>query len=343
MNETNRLKEFAHILQPYGIQPYFIEDFGKIKKVYSNKGTFALKAIDAHTGMDFIRHVQYLYQRGYNRIVPIYPALDGRYGILDGQNLYYLMPWLGNEAKEGMTDRNKQMVRELARLHTLSAKEVKVGKEDRQEHFDKMGLQYEKNREFMDGFIESCEKKTYMSPVELQFCLYYSEISQALKFSKERLETWLEKSKDLEKARMVVIHGKLSPDHFLYNEAGHGYFINFEQAGYGSPTHDLLPFMSRMLETRPKRSEEAVDWVTHYFHYFPFKPDEKQLFYSYLSHPLQIIRIAEAYFGKKGLKNEFKYSRKLLKEYWHLKNTEYVVMRLTEIEQQQEAAKEGAQ
>lgn len=343
MNETNRLKEFAEILQPYALKPYFVEDYGKLKKVYSDKGTFALKSIDAREGIDFIRNVHDLYQRGFNRIVPIYPAMDGRYGILDGQKLYYLMPWLPNDIKEGLDNRNLQMVRELARLHTLSSREVKVGKEVRQDHFDKMLAQYDKNQEFLDGFVEQCEKKVYMSPVELQFCLYYNEISQALRFSKEKLEAWKEESKDMEKARMVITHGKLSPEHFIYNDTGQGFFINFEESGFGSPTHDLLPFMSRMLETPPKRSEEAVEWVTHYFKYFPLKPDEKLLFYSYLSHPLQITKVAEAYFYRRGAKNEFRFSRKLLKEYWHLKNTEYVVMRLAEIDRMQQAAKEGAQ
>ncbi|OCA91273.1 spore coat protein YsxE [Bacillus sp. FJAT-27225] len=343
MNEQNRVREFAPLLQHYGIEPYFVEDFGNIKKVYSNKGTFALKSIDAHTGIDFIRHVQHLYQRGYNRIVPIYPALDGRYGILSGQRLYYLMPWLPNEALQAYRERSLQMIRELARLHTLSAKEVKVEKEERADHFEKMTLHYEKNQEFLDGFIEGCEKKIYMSPFELQFCLYYTEITQAVKYSTEKLKEWHEKSKEEEKARMVIVHGKLKPEHFVYNENGYGYFINFERAGYGSPIHDLLPFISKMLRTPPKQNEEAVETATHYFKYFPFKKDEKLLFYSYLAHPLQITRTAEAYFSEGAGRNEFAYSKKLLKEYWHLKNTEYVVMRLVEMDRQVEAAKEGAQ
>jgi hypothetical protein len=43
MNDSNRLDHFAPILKHYQIDPYFIEDFGKLLKVYSNKGTFALK------------------------------------------------------------------------------------------------------------------------------------------------------------------------------------------------------------------------------------------------------------------------------------------------------------
>ncbi|MBT2656837.1 spore coat protein YsxE [Bacillus sp. ISL-18] len=343
MNDTNRLESVAPILNHYLIEPYFVEDFGIVQKVYSNKGTFALKKIPPTTGTDFIRHVHLLYQKGFNRIVPIYPTMDGRYAVLHENNLYYLMPWMPNLQKENRDQINLELFRELARLHTLSAKEVTVSKEERTEHYETTIQQLEKHQEFLDGFIDECEKKTYMSPFQLLYCLYYNEISQALRFSKGKFEEWYENTKDTEKARMVITHGKLSSEHFLYDDRGYGYFINFENARYGSPIHDLLPYLSRALNTRPKRSDTAIDWVYHYFKYFPYKEDEKLLFNSYLALPVPIMQVVDRYYKKEGRKNEMKFVRKLQEQYWHLKNSEYVVMRMTEIENQRKQAKEGAQ
>jgi len=344
VNKPNRIAAVAPILNSYNIEPYFVEDFGKIQKIYSNKGTFGLKKIPPQRGTDFIRHVHELYQKGFNRIVPVYPTLDGRYAVLNDQSLYYLMPWLPNEEREDRKEKNQQLFRELARLHTLSAKEVTVKKEDRTEHYEKTIQQLEKNQELLDGMIEQCEKRSYMSPFELLFSMYYSEISQAIRFSKEKFEEWYEKTKDQEKARMVITHGKISSDHFLYDERGYGYFINFEEAGYGSPIHDMLPFLARTLKTQPKRNEEAIDWVYYYFKYFPYKPDEKLLFLSYLAHPAPILQVTERYLQKKRTANEMKFVQQLQRKYWHLKNTEYVVMRISEIDSQEQTAKEtGAQ
>ncbi|MED4203165.1 spore coat protein YsxE [Neobacillus mesonae] len=347
MNDSNWLETIGPILKHYQIEPQFVEDYGSIQKIYSNKGTFALKKISPAKGTDFIRHVHFLYQKGFNRIVPIYPTMDGRYAVLHGQYLYYLMPWMTNDNRD---PQSHQLFRELARLHTLSAKEITINKEERIEHYEKTIQQLDKHQEFLDGFIDVCERQTYMSPFELLFCLYYNEISQALRFSKAKFEEWYESTKENEKARMVVTHGKLSPDHFLFDERGYGYFINFENATYGSPIHDLLPFISRTLNSGPKRSDESVDLVYHYFKYFPFKDEEKLLFYSYLAYPIPIIQTVEKYYRKQRPKNEFKYVKQLQQRYWHLKNTEYVVMRMTEIEAQQQAkeaaaeqAKEGAQ
>jgi spore coat protein YsxE len=343
MNDSNRLERLSPILKNYLVEPYFVEDYGPVQKIYSNKGTFALKKITPTTGTDFIRHVHLLYQKGFNRIVPIYPAMDGRYGVLYENNLYYLMPWMPNDQKEDRQQKSQQLFRELARLHTLSSKEITVSKEERTEHYEKTIQQLEKHQEFLDGFIDECEKKTYMAPFELLYCLYYNEVSQALRYSKKKFEEWYENTKESEKARMVITHGKLSSEHFLYDERGYGYFINFENARYGSPIHDLLPYLSRALNTTPKRSNETVEWVYHYFKYFPFKEEEKLLFASYLAYPIPIIQVAESYFRKQRPKNELKFVRQLQHRYWHLKNSEYVVMKMAEVEGQQMQAKEGAQ
>ncbi len=343
MSDSNRLEAVEPILKNYLVEPYFVENFGSVQKVYSNKGTFALKKMSPATGTDFIHHVHHLYQKGFNRIVPIYPTMDGRYAVLHENNLYYLMPWMPNDQKEDRQHKNHQLFRELARLHTLSAKEITVNKEERAEHYEKTIAQLEKHQEFLDGFIDECEKKTYMSPFELLYCLYYNEISQALRFSKTKFEEWYESTKDNDKARMVITHGKLSSEHFLFDDRGYGFFINFENARYGSPIHDLLPYLSRALNSSPKRNDDAIDWIYHYYKYFPFKADEKLLFYSYLAYPIPIIQVADKFYRRQRPKNEMKFVRKLQYSYWHLKNSEYVVMRMTEIEAQQQQAKEGAQ
>jgi spore coat protein YsxE len=340
MSDSNRLAELQPILNHYQIEPFFVEDFGRVQKVYSRKGNFALKKIDPQNGTDFIRHVHFLYQKGYNRIVPIYPTVDGRYAVLHEKDLYYIMPWLPNEVTETRSERHRQLFRELARLHTLSAKEIPVKKEERTEHYEKTISQYEKNQEFLDGFVGECEKKTYMSPFELLFCLYFNEIGLALRFSKSKFEEWYENTKEQEKARAVIIHGKISSEHFLYDERGYGYFTNFEQAGFGSPIHDMLPFLSRTLNTRPKRNDECIEWVQHYHKYFPFKTDEKLLFLSYLAYPISLIQVVEKYYHKEPHKrNELQFLRQLLRGYWHHKNTEYVAMRLAD---QDPETKEGA-
>ncbi|MBU8879581.1 spore coat protein YsxE [Bacillus sp. FJAT-29790] len=343
MNEKNRLLKVAPILKQYSLEPHFVEEMGRVQKIYTNKGVYALKRISPHHGGDFIRHVQTLFQKGYNRIVPIFPTVDGRYAILHENALYYLMPWLANEERENRFERHQQLFRELARLHTLSSKEITISKEERTEHYESTLLEWEKEKEFLDGFIEACEQKEYMSPFELNFSLCYHDITEALRFSTTKLNEWYEKTKDSDKARTVIVHGKVSTEHFLYDDRGYGYFTNFEKAKQGSPLHDLLPFLSRTLKTMPKRSEECIEWIYTYLKYFPFREDEQLLFFSYFAHPGAAIRSAEKYYKKQNKKGERKAVLHFQRQYWLLKNTEYVVMRMDEIEKQKAQAKAQAE
>ena len=68
-----------------------------MKKVYSDRGTFALKSIALIKELTLSGMFKHLYHRGYNRIVPIYQTMDQRYAVLHNGRLYYLMPWLNNE------------------------------------------------------------------------------------------------------------------------------------------------------------------------------------------------------------------------------------------------------
>lgn len=349
MYEKNRLRKVSPILKHYGIEPHFVEDIGRVQKVYSNKGVFALKKIDPRHGGDFVKYVQGLYQKGYNRIVPIFPTLDGRYAVLHENELYYLMPWLLNEQTDVNNERHHQLFRELARLHTLSASEIKISKEDRSEHFETTLAEREKEQEFLEGFMEICEQREYLSPFELMFVLSYNDINQAVDYSIRKLKDWYENTKENEKVRIVTVHGKISTEHFLYDEKGYGYFSNFERAKEGSPLHDLLPYLSRTLKTFPKRAEDTIEWIYTYLKYFPLKDDEMLLFHSYFAHPGAAIRAAEKYFKNPYRHHERKILQHFQKQYWLLKNTEYILMRMEEIERQKKEAKaqseqqEGAQ
>lgn len=336
-----RETDIRYIAKLYGLQLKFAEKYGRVQKLYTDKGTFALKRINANHGVDFLQYVQLLYQRGYHRIVPIYPTTDGRYGVLANKGLYYLMPWLDNREREGQMRKNEELFRELARLHTISAREVEVAENDRKEHYDLTLARWEKEKEALEQFVERAEQAWYMSPFQLLFCTFYHEITMAQSYSIRKLNEWYDISKEQTKARSVIVHGKVSPEHFLTNENGTGYFTNLEQARTASPIHDLLPFLSRSMKTYPNRFDDGLEWLSIYFRHFPFRKEEMLLFLGYLAHPERIFQVVEKYFSAGKSKNEYRFVRQLQKQYWHLKNTEYIVMSLEEMERQKNEASES--
>ena len=336
--------EIQEVMQQYMLHVHYVENFGRIYKVYTDQGLYALKSIKPEHRMDFIRTVQKLYQRGYSRMVPIYVTHDGRYGVLHNNRLYYLMPWISNEETGERNEKHKQMFREIARIHSMTMKSIDVEKEERELHYDRTIENWNRQKDFLDEFVQLSEKKWYMSPFELMFCSYYYDISQALSFALKKFEGWYEKTKDDEKVRTAVTHGKVSVKHFLMDERGFGYFINFENARTAPAHFDLLPFFVKYNNTYPIRCDECVEWLYHYFRYCPMQEEELMLFTSYLAYPAHILNTVETYHEKKGEgMTEYRYVTQLQKNYWQLKNVEYLVMKIEETEAAKKAAQQEAE
>ena len=55
----------------------------------------------------------------------------------------------------------------------LSVKEIQVDIEEREAHYERTLDAWNNEKDFMDEYIVSCEKKWYMSPFELTVCSFY--------------------------------------------------------------------------------------------------------------------------------------------------------------------------
>ncbi len=329
-------------LENYQLRLEFYEEFGKVIKVYTNNGIFGVKSIPARKGVDFVKQIQALYQRGYNRIVPVFPAMDQRYGVIVGDQMWYLTPWLPDEVKGESEQRNKQMFRELARLHTLSVKDKEISSEEREDHYESTKSRWERQKSFLEEFVRMADNKWYMSPFELQYTAYHHDILQAMNYSVQKLNDWYEETKDDKKMRTVITHGKVSINHFLYSENGYGHFINMEEAGEAAPHFDLLPFVIGQLKTYPKQADDILELLSTYQQYFPWREGELVLFNSYLASPENCVRVVEEFFHKKSDLTESALCRKLQTQYWLLKNAEYMIMKIEQAKAAQAQAAEAA-
>lgn len=320
---------YSSIWKSYGLTPRHVETIGHVQKISTDKGIFALKRIPSVRGMDFLLNMQKLYQSGYHRFVPVYPALDGRYGILEGSHIYYLMPWIESGGQQ-IIETEKKLIREVARLHLVSSADIPVTRKARAEQYEQNKALWERQEEHLEQFLELSERETYMSPFQLLFCLYYTEIRQAFSYAKEKLKDWKEATEEDEKERTVQVHGKLDPGHFLVDRSGGGYFINLEQSRRATPIHDLIPYFAHTLNTFPENSSSARELFMYYTDFFPLKKGERLLFQSYMAYPGAIYETAAAYFSGQRKQNEYRYTHKLQQNYWQLKNIEYFITVLKE-------------
>ncbi|MCM3002669.1 spore coat protein YsxE [Priestia koreensis] len=336
--------DYGPLLQAYQLQVNFIEDYGKVKKIYTDRGVYALKELDDPTlrSLSFIQSIQRLYQKGFMQMVPVYRTVDGQYTVQNGSQTFYLMPWLVNDQKEERDIRYHKLFQELANMHALSSHEVKVTEDDIKKHYDQLTTAWDQRKEELENFIGECEKRIYMSPFELSFCTFYQDAVKAIDFGRGKLDDWYEQVKEKEKMRLVTIHGKLSPKHFVYDNNGNGYFINLEKSKAASPIYDLVSFYSRSNRTYPIPSMESYDWFTTYQQHFKLTGDEMLLLHSYLAFPESVYRAISNYNTRRSERDEVGHVRSILYAFWQLKNIEQLNIQIVSAEQQKKLDEEAA-
>ncbi|WAA10236.1 spore coat protein YsxE [Fervidibacillus albus] len=322
-------KKIEELLKEFGIWPYDIQKKGKVYKIYSRDGIFALKRSSVQDFQRLFVHLQYLYKKGFYRFVPILPTIGGTYAVSDGENLFYLMPWF-SEKKDGKT--MEGLFRELGRLHSLSVKEWKIEKDVVETHYERTKEKWQAEIGFFDALIDQCERKSYMSPFEWKYVEYYNEFRKAYDYALLQLDIWKNETIQEGKMRSVIIHGNCDEDHFLFTEEQKGYFLSWEKSRFSSPFFDILPLLKKLLPIYPTDCDDCLNLLHVYFQLFPLRKGEESLMKSYLAQPGSIVSTLEQYRSIKANNKEYIYTKTLNRQYWQFKNTEYIVMKLEEKE-----------
>ncbi|MCC3356539.1 spore coat protein YsxE [Bacillus sp. REN16] len=329
------------ILNKYNLQPTSFEQIGKVTKVMTNKGIYALKSISNKINPSFPTFLQQLFQQGYTRAVPIYPTIEGKYLVYDNQKFYYLMPWLHSDIPDHRGDHYHAFFNEIARIHLTTARKQKIDNENEiTGHYETIIKKWEERNQILERFVEEAEAKWYMSPFELQFCTYFYEVSLASSFARNQLDKWHELMMEKKSYRTTLTLNNLSDSHFLYDESGKGYLSNFERAGYANPTNDLVSLYFRILKTYPTLCTDCLEWFASYQSRFPLREEEFYLFLSHLTFPDPIYRCVRNYADQKRKKSEREHVQVLQRAYWLTKNIEFVSVKLLEAEQKRKEQEE---
>ena len=326
LNEEH-IRMYAPILQQYGLKPFRVDDYGKVKKVYANAGLFALKEITNAREMAAVQQSYMLYGK---QMIPLYLSRQGLPFVSHGRH-YYLMPWIAIEKRKEKHEQIRSFFRTLAYLHQTSLKQIDVREEEISAYYEQKKKEWKQQRSFLQAYIEKCENTWYMSPFQLQCCAYFYEIMQAYWFAETELEKWYEKIKETKKWRIAWIHGKARLSHYLETGKEQRYFFSWERASWNSPLFDIVMALRHHMRTFPPVSNEWAEGVKEYEEILPLTEEERSFLYSHLAQPHFFYRCIDEYETKrKPEKNEREYVAELQRHYFAMKNMEYIVMRLVQ-------------
>lgn len=292
------INTYRKLLQNYQIEPEYIEDFGKVKKVYSKRGTFALKKtmLTEQQRINFTNTIQNIHQRGYRHAVPIFPTTTGDYLFQEDGNIYYLMPWIESTANRlEVGERQVDLMKLAARFHAVTATKTDIKQDNSKNFYENTKNNLEKRRLDYERYIDRCEKKLYMSPYELLYCTFFNHFMKMEQIALRWLEEWYILASEKKQDRIVICHGNLSANHLLYDENGQSYFTSFDRSFIASPIYDLLYYFKRMFYQFPQSASKATEWYSHYNRQNYITEDERLLLFYYLTETSKIHRNIQQY------------------------------------------------
>ncbi|WP_280769801.1 spore coat protein YsxE [Salipaludibacillus daqingensis] len=307
MNDITRQQSIGAILFQYDLYPNHIETHGKVFKVETNHGTFALKRTKMTRGEAdwFIYVLRKLDRDGFPFVVPVLQTKYGDYVVSDGEYTHYLMPWYEDRQQvNSQLQPEETMVEELAKLHGLTEKTQNGDRDSLDDSYQNLKNRWDRRKLEIEKYVDTIEQHTYYSPFELTLLTHFERTSFMAQQAERHLQKWLEKSKEKKKIRRVLCHGKPIRNHTRFDENGTAYFLNFEKAVLDTPARDLALLFRHFFQVRPWDELEGQHWLTIYEKNFAFFDEEKHLFISYLAFPENIYQMIDHYTDPQRTKSE---------------------------------------
>jgi spore coat protein YsxE len=298
MSKTLVDQIISQVLFQYDLRPKNVQLYGKVLKVETDYGVYALKKTTMNKEQTdwFIHVIRRLDRIGFPFFVPVLPTKYGDYSVFDGNYTYYLMPWQEDHRNfRHQVQPEETMVEEIAKLHSLTERTQDYGEESLNESFRLLKERWDLRKLEVEKYIDEIEKNIYYSPFELTLLTHFERTKQLADQAEWHLEQWLEISKEKKKYRSVLCHGKLNRSHACFDEYGTAYFINFEKAVLDTPARDLAILFRHYFQSRPWDEQEGQHWLNIYEKHFTFFDEERHLLMSYLLFPENIFQMIDHY------------------------------------------------
>ncbi|MCK0473544.1 spore coat protein YsxE [Halalkalibacter sp. APA_J-10(15)] len=321
---------YESILYYYDLYPQEIEELGKIKKVTTNRGVFALKEsnISRHQADEFIHSLKKLTKHGYNKLVPVLPTKYGEYTVSTHQHTYYVMPWIEPVEYTARESKEERLASQLGAIHRLTVKTQPFLKENVEQSYNQLLQRWELRRLELTRFADQAEKRTYMSPFELTFLTHAYMLDQMAETAKEHLKKWYELCLEKETYRTVLCHGRMQRSHAIFNNENEPLLLNFERAAIDTPARELASFCRYSFSKGYWSDDDILTWFMRYEGHLPLLEEEKYLTCAYLNFPEPIAFAVEAYVHSHRSMKELEHVQRLEKRLMSMRRVQRITQKL---------------
>lgn len=319
----------------YDLRPNSVEQLGKISRIETDDGLFALKEtdIDRLRADEFIHAIRKLVKMNFNQFIPVIPTKFGEYTLFAGNKTYYLMPWIEPLEYAGRVSMEEVLSDHMGIIHRMTVKTQTASKEMLDQSCERLLSRWELHALELSRFADQAEMKRYISPFELSFLTHYGMVEQLSQTASHHLEKWYKATLEKGSYRSVLTHGQLSRQHAMPTADNELLLLNFEQASLDTPARDIASFCRRGFPYALWSEDEVFRWFNRYQQHLPLLDPEKHLICAYLLFPEPIYYAVQDY---QNGGNEFELVQKLEKRIIAMRKVQRLVPKLAPTETEEE-------
>lgn len=311
-------EKMSLISKEFDLHPYQLENLGKVQRLYTPRGSFALKKVKLE--QEQAEQITLFFQELKERQFPYFnPPLPSKYGDslipLQGE-YYYVTTWLDDHVEiKYRNDWELLILEAMAKLHALSAPFAHRGQSEPSLTAQELLNRWHKRLIQMNEFKSFAQDRSFMSPIEMVFVEQFEYLQELGLRATKYLQEWqkrVEEGKHV--GQLVLCHGYLHRNHVLHGKKKELYIINFDHARIDSPARDLALFYRRHLDKAFEDESTALEWLRLYEEHFPLNRADKMLLAIYLLFPERVFKEVENYYEAVRTWHPLKHARFLEKQ-----------------------------
>lgn len=288
---------FNSVLAQYGITPIRIYSFGKVWKIKTKTGSFALKKMSQNPEkvLFFLAAMEYLWQQGFQQMSQVIKSLDGDLLVKRGDESFFLTEWIeGRPVNPLDPEEWNCSIEMLAQMHRLG------------EGFVPPAGCIPKNdigrwpRKWAERIADLKKMAVLASQGQTPFdFIFIRLIPKALAQAQAAIEI-LEKVGYQEYCAGLKKIPPLCHRDFVYHNIiireGQVYLIDFEYCVQDTRVTDLARLVRTSWINHPWERDRAGEIVVRYHSYYPLREVELKLLEAALMFPHKVWRTGHRWY-----------------------------------------------
>ncbi|MFS0672951.1 hypothetical protein [Ornithinibacillus sp. 179-J 7C1 HS] len=296
------MENVRRILESYRVFPIDIEKVTeRLYFIKGNKQQYALKRSSLTDSRipTWINIYRTAYTQNIPNILPIYLNKSGKLFTKDGEDIYYLTPWIEHQNRNASIGKVYQ---NLGFIHSKTKRIQQITGENREssrENFLLYKKQMAEYRKKLLDHVEQFEAEHFMSPVELFVCTQYRDLVQVFYVLEKRLNQYLESLEELSEWKVCLCHGRMKDSHVLHGNQL--FFINWEHASFNNPILDISTYLKHKTQYYDTEERLLLDQLKLYTEENKLENHELTLLSIHLLDPTDYVRIIDTYRNTKSM------------------------------------------